>query len=255
MVALNGARRTKSDHPALPMSVSEIVREASLCVEAGADGLHLHVRDDKGKHSLDLGLYQEALTELQTALPSLKIQITTEAVGQYSPQEQRRVVEVLKPSLVSISIAEMLADSNAGEIHAFYQSCQTEGIGVQHILYSAEDAKSLAGLVDRAQLVVPGLQLLFVLGRYTDGQQSHPAMLDEFLPSLSLFDGQPTELDWGLCAFGQGESACLKAGWDAGGKLRVGFENSLWNDDGSVAANNAERVAEIVTHCGLSSSL
>ena len=32
---------------------------------------------------------------------------------------------------------------------------------------------------------------------------------------------------------------------EAGGKARVGFENSLWNADGSVAADNAERVRAI----------
>jgi len=29
------------------------------------------------------------------------------------------------------------------------------------------------------------------------------------------------------------------------GRLRVGFENSFWIDDGSLASDNAERVAEI----------
>jgi uncharacterized protein (DUF849 family) len=48
-----------------------------------------------------------------------------------------------------------------------------------------------------------------------------------------------------VCAFGQNETTCLRAAYLAGGKVRIGFENSLLNADGSFAADNAERVAEI----------
>jgi uncharacterized protein (DUF849 family) len=37
----------------------------------------------------------------------------------------------------------------------------------------------------------------------------------------------------------------------AGGKVRVGFENSLWNADGNLAASNEERVAEIAARAHL----
>lgn len=52
-------------------------------------------------------------------------------------------------------------------------------------------------------------------------------------------------IDWGLCAFGSNETDCLIEAIHRGGKARIGFENSLWNRDGSVAADNAERVREL----------
>ncbi len=64
MVAPNGARRTKADHPRLPVAVDEIVSEAKACLEAGATALHAHVRDDQGRHSLDPGRYRELLSAL-----------------------------------------------------------------------------------------------------------------------------------------------------------------------------------------------
>jgi uncharacterized protein (DUF849 family) len=48
-----------------------------------------------------------------------------------------------------------------------------------------------------------------------------------------------------VCAFGTGETDCLAAALKAGGSARVGFENSLWNADGSLAASNEARVAVI----------
>ena len=39
MVAPNGARKTKSDHDSLPVSIEDTVSEALLCFEAGASGI------------------------------------------------------------------------------------------------------------------------------------------------------------------------------------------------------------------------
>ena len=57
MVAPNGATKTKADHPALPVTIPEIVACAEACARAGADGIHAHVRDAEGRHVLDAGLY------------------------------------------------------------------------------------------------------------------------------------------------------------------------------------------------------
>ena len=68
MVAPNGARKVKKDHPAVPLTISETVATAKSCYEAGAGAIHLHVRDKEGQHVLDSGLYKEALNELEHQL-------------------------------------------------------------------------------------------------------------------------------------------------------------------------------------------
>ena len=87
-----------------------------------------------------------------------------------------------------------------------------------------------------------GLQLIFVPGRYSLGQQSAPRDLD---PVLDRLDKRAKPADWAVCAFGRAETACLRTAHAAGGKLRVGFENNLLNDDGTSARDNADRVAVI----------
>ena len=81
MVAPNGARRQKSDHPALPISVQEICDTARACEAAGADAIHVHVREDDGRHSLDTGRYRETLSALTEHAPSPRVQVTTESAG------------------------------------------------------------------------------------------------------------------------------------------------------------------------------
>ncbi|MGB0865742.1 MAG: 3-keto-5-aminohexanoate cleavage protein [Granulosicoccaceae bacterium] len=244
MVAPNGARRTHADHPKLPVSVAETVQAALKCYSAGADGIHAHVRDTHAKHVLDAGLYKELIAELTRQVPQLLVQITTEAVGLYTPAQQRQLVADVQPQRVSVSLSEMLSDNNLPAARDFYHSCHQAGTGVQHILYSAEELTRLSKLVHEDIIPSDDLQLLFVLGRYSEQQQSHPRDLQPF---LFAYRQARLQADWGLCAFGGGETDCLVAAHQAGGKMRVGFENNLWHSDGTLAKDNAERITELLS--------
>jgi len=97
-VAPNGARRSKADHPALPLTAAEIGREAARCRDAGAAIIHLHVRDRDGRHLLDADAYREAIAAVRRAAgDEIIIQVTTEAAGRYAPETQRAVMRELHP--------------------------------------------------------------------------------------------------------------------------------------------------------------
>jgi uncharacterized protein (DUF849 family) len=244
-VAPTGARRTKLDHPALPVIAAEIAREAAACANEGAQVLHLHVRDAAGAHTLDADSYRGAIEAVRDATGDrLVIQVTTEAVERYSRQEQKAVVRALRPEAISVALRELIPDARAEEDAAtFLAWAERAGIAVQYITYSAEEAIRLVHLAARG--VVPscpsrkGPHALFVLGRYTTGQLADPAELPPFLEQW------PTEWPWTVCAFGPAEAACLTSALALGGHVRVGFENNLVRPDGSLAASNAEQVAHV----------
>src|SRR6187402_760504 len=50
--ALNG-RRTRSDHEGVPITPAELQTEALACGQAGAQGFHVHARDEHGHERLD----------------------------------------------------------------------------------------------------------------------------------------------------------------------------------------------------------
>ncbi|SLN52377.1 3-keto-5-aminohexanoate cleavage enzyme [Pseudoruegeria aquimaris] len=243
MVAPTGARRGKADHPALPITLDEIMAEARACREAGADGLHLHLRDAEGRHLLDAGAYREALAAFEAAMPGFFVQITTEAAGRYRADHQRRVALESGARAVSVSIAEMTVGEAARAAPAFYVTCHEAGIAVQHILYDPAELDLLARILPAGLFRDPALQLICVLGRYTGAAGSDPAAIAGFTAAFARHGIAP---DWALCAFGPQETACLRAAMRLGGKARVGFENSLWNADGSLAASNAERVRDVM---------
>jgi 3-keto-5-aminohexanoate cleavage enzyme len=240
-VAPNGARRGKLDHPALPITPSELAKMAAQCCAAGARALHLHVRDEAGRHTLDAVHYRPALQAIRAEVgQQLVVQITTEAVGMYTPRQQIECVRAVIPEAASVAIRELIPTADdeglAGE---FFLWAADRGVALQYIIYSPEEASRLVQLVQRGVIADSRPHALFVLGRYTEGQRSAPA---DVLPFLRVW---PSAWPWSLCAFGDTEASCAAAAIALGGHVRVGFENNLLRVDGQLAADNSEQVANI----------
>lgn len=235
-VAPNGARRGRSEHAALPLTIEETVAEAERCVVAGASALHLHVRDAQGAHTLDADQYRKALARLRERTPSLLVQVTTEAVGRYGPAEQRAVVHAVHPEAVSVALREMLPEhSETREAREFYHWARAEGIAVQHILYSAEETERLVDLA-RLQVIPAPAAALFVLGRHVSAEAWEPFSLVHWLARW------PREWPWMVCGFGVQEALLASAAIGLDGHVRVGFENNLQLPDGRLAEHSAQNV-------------
>lgn len=240
-VAPNGARRTKKDHASLPMTPAELAAEALACADAGATVIHLHVRADDGTHSLDVARYRAAIERIHLDAPGrLLIQVTTEAVGIYGPSEQVAVVKALRPHAASVAIRELIPHASARALAVdFFQWCASNGVALQFIVYTPEEAKTLREMALQGELGTACPNALFVLGRYTEGQRSSAR---DLLPYLAQWDWPSP---WSVCAFGANEPACMSAAIGLGGHVRVGFENNLNRADGSIALNNAELVSNV----------
>ena len=239
MVAPNGARKTTDDHSEIPVTIDRLVETASDCFDAGARAMHFHVRDENQQHVLDAGLYREAIAELSQKLPALHLQMTTESVGRYSPEDMRRVTEEVMCEGVSIGIIEMIPDGEiTDEIIRFYQMLVAEDIRVQHICYYPEHIQLLSRLLTSAGLPREQLWVLFTIGHYS-GRISDPSTIPTFVKTLQ--DEQIT-CRLGVCAFDREEASCLEMAISLGGHVRVGFENSMVMPDGSIAENNRQKV-------------
>jgi uncharacterized protein (DUF849 family) len=250
-VAPNGGRRTKGDHPALPMTPGELATAASACVAAGASMMHVHVRDRDGRHLLDADAYRVAIAAIgKAAGDRLLVQVTSEALGIYGRDEQMAVMRATRPEAVSLALRELAPDAAAEPaFFDFLGWLRRERVTPQLILYTPAEAVRLDEMRRRGDLPFENLPVLYVLGRYTVDQTSRPA---DLLPFLA--DGQPRHPHWMTCAFGRWETACVTAAALLGGHARVGLENNLLLPDGAVAASNAalvEATAGALAACGL----
>jgi len=232
MVSPTGARLMPADHPGLPVTIPQIVACAVDCAAVGAEALHLHVRDKDGVHSIDAGLYREALAELEAVLPGFPVQITTEAAGRFAPEDQYAVLAELLPKWVSVSLREVARDPAVAK--RLYRLARGAGIKLQHIVYDNTDAQLLAAL-QKDSTLGPDESVILVLGNYAEKRAGKTEELDQLLDAL------PPVGNWMACAFGPTEHACLAYAHEKGGDLRVGFENSTTNATGkpwdSVAAS------------------
>src|SRR5438552_17634307 len=176
MVAPNGARKGRADHPNLPITIDEIACEAVECHAAGVQAIHVHVRDDDGRHCLDASRYLATTDAVERlAGRELIVQMTTEAVGQFTPPQQIAAVRAVRPEAVSIAVTELVPDASAESAAAeLYGWAHQNRIAVQHILYAPDEFDWLHDLITRG--IIPGKRhsLIFPLGRYVADQESDP---------------------------------------------------------------------------------
>ena len=242
MAAPNGARKTKADHPNLPIGPKELAAEAVRCLEAGAAALHMHVRGKDDEHVLDADLCRAATAAVREAVgDDLVIQITTEAVGRFSVDEQMAVVRAVEPEAVSVALREIVPDAASKEAaHEFFAWMAERRIWPQIILYDGADAERFLALHETGLFAMVRPFLLFVLGRYTPGQRSTPEDVDPFVAAMG---DRLNDVRWGLCAFGPRENDCVARALDLGGHARIGFENNMALPDGTNADYTADLVA------------
>jgi uncharacterized protein (DUF849 family) len=238
--APNGAYKQHTDHAQVPLTPEHIATTAKACLDAGASMLHLHIRDAQGRHSLDVEGYRTALEAVKKAVgQELVLQVTSEAAKVYQAPAQIAMVQALRPEAVSVGLRE-LDQPEIGEagLADFFAWLAREKVMTQVIAYDTVDLQRWQSLRERG--VVPDAPwfLLFVLGRYTAGQQSNPL---DVVPFVHTHTGPEP---WAVCAFGATEHACVTAAAALGGHVRVGFENNLQLKDGTVAPNNAALVTQ-----------
>ena len=248
-VAPNGARLTRADHPALPITPTELAETARACKVAGASLLHLHVRDTDGRHSLDPAHYRPAIDAIRDAIgDGLILQVTTEAVGRFDRDTQMAAVRALEPEAVSLAVRELAPDAASEPVMSAFTAWMAEqDVSPQYILYDAADIDRFADLLERRVVLPHRASVLFVLGRYTTGQQSTP---DDLEPFLATWATRGLALPWFTCAFGRQEQACALAAIRHGGHVRIGFENNRLRPDGTTAPDNAAQISGLIAAAG-----
>lgn len=210
--------------------------------------IHLHVRDDNGRHSLRPEHYRPAIDAVQAAVgDAMVVQVTSEAAGVYTAAQQIGLIRELAPENISVSVAvrefyndEQSADEAARLMHWLVQ----REVLPQYILYSTADVAHYRLLREAGAIPAARHSLLFVLGQYPASVA--PAGTLECLLSACAPD-QP----WMACAFGHDALSQLCAAAAAGGHVRIGFENGWKMADGSRAPDNASLVQELAAELAL----
>ena len=192
-VAPTGARRTKREHGALPLSTEEIVAAAREPA-AGASILHLHVRDDDGMHSLDVGRYREATvrrfgrhpTSASSRVPNAGADFARRHDGPAALARARDDIPNLNELL------EPDDESQSAAVRAIFAETAAAGTVPQYIVHDWSQLQPFATLVGRRLVPQRRPFVLLVIGRNGAAPGSPRDVLD-YLPVL------PGDWRWSVC--------------------------------------------------------
>ncbi len=219
--ALNGPF-TKTEHPALPVSVQELARDAAACVAAGARTIHLHPRDTEGRERLDAEVVDGVVTEVRKEC-GVPVGVTTGAWIEPDPQRRLELVQAwLAPDYTSVNLSE----PGATEImRALIQA----GIGIEAGIWTVEDAERLAASGFGGQLTRILVEPIEVSAADAVElvEDIHRALdrLCLTAPRLQHGDGEAT---WVLL------TDAIHRGLDT----RIGLEDTLYEPNGERTASN-----------------
>jgi len=223
--ALNGPF-TKTDHPAMPVSLAELIHDTVACVAAGARAIHLHPRDPAGHERLDAAIVDATVIAVREAC-GVPVGVTTGAW--IEPDLTRRIALIRDwqaPDYTSVNLSE------AGAI-AVMEALVGARIGIEAGISSVEDvellaASGLGGQLTRI-LIEPvdvnpddALAVVTALHRALD----HAGIT---APRLQHGDGAAT---WIILA------DAVRRGIDT----RIGLEDTMLGPGGARIAGNADLV-------------
>lgn len=108
--AITGAVLQKKDTPHLPITDDEIIADAIQVIEKGASMVHLHVRDENGKNSLNKEQYGYVIKSLRQKYPD--VIYTVSCSGRYEPDVEKRKEPLFllnneKPDMASLTLSSM----------------------------------------------------------------------------------------------------------------------------------------------------
>ncbi len=167
-VAPTGAETTKADCPQLPTTTEEIVATAVECEAAGAAMIHVHIRDDDHRPTLDLNRLKETVAALREST-DLVVQLSTGG-SVHDPYDARLAVLDAEPDSCSLT----MGTTNFGDdvfsnpwpfVCELYQATQERGIVPEFELFDLGQVAALGRLLDQFGLPAGGkVHCDFVMG-------------------------------------------------------------------------------------------
>ncbi len=238
-VAPTGAESEKSAVPALPVTLDELVTTAKECREAGAAVIHVHIRDDAAKPTLDLGRLTDTVHALREAT-DLIVQLSTGGAVTDSFERRLAVLDA-GPDACSLTCGTVNFGDDVfmnpwGFMKELYAKTQTLGVVPEFELFDFGHIAALHRLLGELGEPAGGHVHCDLVMGVPGGMPGDAATLVQAVSAL------PAGATWSATGIGRSSVPVLFAALAAGGHLRVGMEDTVTFARGRPVASNAELV-------------
>ena len=243
-VAPTGAETSKADCPQLPTTLDELVATAKQCEAAGAAMIHVHIRDDEHRPTLDLGRLTDTVAALKETT-DLIVQLSTGG-SVHDPLETRLKVLDAAPDSCSLT----MGTTNFGDdvfmnpwpfVCELYQLSQDRGVVPEFELFDLGQVHALTRLLDRYGLPAGGkVHVDLVMGVPGGMNGTTDALV------AAVRDLPPGTTSWSATGIGRSTLSVMLASLSKGGHLRVGMEDVLTISRGVPVDSNVQLVERAV---------
>lgn len=246
--ALCGAGTTRAQSPYVPITPEEIANDAVECVKNGAAVIHIHVRDENGKNSMDTKLFTDVVTKVRAQLEANNLDAVLNLTTSGSAwSEDMRVAHlpILLPEMCSYDPGTM----NWANSYVFLNTpAFLERLGkiTQELDIKPEIEIFDAGMIGNVEYYIKKgflkmpCHYQFVLD-VPGGMPGNIESLAYLLPKI------PKGSTWSITGIGKSHLPMMLAGLAAGcDGLRVGLEDNVFFEKG-VYATNAQLVQRAVS--------
>jgi uncharacterized protein (DUF849 family) len=224
---LNGGL-LKSAHHGVPMSASELARDAIAVRSAGAEELHIHVRGEDGAETLEAAAVAKTILSIRSAVPGTPIGVGTGAWIKPGGRLRHRHISdwTERPDYASVNLGE----EDAPEV---IDLLVAGGVGIEAGLWNIRDAERFVAEIDFKKC----LRVLVEMTN-SNGEEA----LREAHRVLSILDLAKCGLPILLHGDGGSVWPCVREAWRLNLSTRVGFEDGIHLPNGTVAPDNAALV-------------
>jgi 3-keto-5-aminohexanoate cleavage enzyme len=243
-VAPTGAETSKADCPQLPTTLEELVDTAQRCQAAGAGMIHVHIRDDEHRPTLDLGRLTATVDALHEQT-DLVVQLSTGG-SVHDPLESRLKVLDAQPDSCSLT----MGTTNFGDdvfsnpwpfITELYQLSQEREVVPEFELFDLGHVAALHRLLAKHGLPYGGRVHVDLVMGVPGGM---PGTADALVAAVNALPDAVTS--WSATGIGRSTLPVALASLSKGGHLRVGMEDVLTLARGVPVEHNEQLVSRAV---------
>jgi len=239
-VAPTGAETAKSDVPALPTTLTELVDTARRCEQVGAAMVHVHIRDDDHRPTLDVVRLRDTVGALR-AETTLVVQLSTGG-SVHDPLEDRlRVLEAAPDScsltMGTVNFGDDVFSNPWPFVVELYQQTQAYEVVPEFELFDLGHVAALHRLLDQHGLPYGGRVHCDLVMGVPGGM---PGTADALVAAVNALPEAVTS--WSATGIGRTALTVALAALAKGGHLRVGMEDTLTLARGVPVTHNAELV-------------
>jgi 3-keto-5-aminohexanoate cleavage enzyme len=242
-VAPTGAEADKAEAPALPVTLDELVTTAKDCQAAGAGVIHVHIRDDDARPTLDLGRLRETVAALRGAT-DLVVQLSTGGAVSDTEPDRLRVLDA-RPEMASctmgtVNFGDEVFSNRWDLIVALHTRMQELGVVPEYEIFDLGHLWSLQRLLDRHGLPAGGHVHVDLVMGVPGGMPGTAAAL---VACQAALRDLPEGATFSATGIGRTTLPVMLASLSAGGHLRVGMEDTLSYARRQPVESNAQLVA------------